>query len=174
MKNISIIVCCDKNGGFAKERKIPWLADPVSKIDLKHFKDVTAGSDIIMGRNTYNEIAGLREIKQDILPGRKSYVLTSNIFNACPGANTTPNISLALSNTTKDVFFIGGASVFEEGLKYCNQVYLSYINKDYDCDQFFPGDILKNWSKEITLSDHQDLIFVKYTKIEDYAEFTAI
>lgn len=173
MRNISIIVCCDKNGGFAKERKIPWLDEPLSKIDLKHFKETTTGSIIIMGRNTYNEIAGMREIKKDILPGRKSFVLTSDIFNPCPGATPTPNISIALSSAAQDVFFIGGARVFEEGLKYCNQVYLSYINKDYDCDQFFPGDILKHWTKQITLSDDPDLIFVKYTK-DEYVEFTEL
>lgn len=164
-RKIAVIACIDNAGGFAKEQKIPWLDNPVSKIDLKHFKETTKDSIIIMGRNTYNEIAGLRTIKTNILPDRQSYVITSDINNECAGAITIGSIQEVIDSTDKDIFIIGGYQLFVEGLELGNTCYLSCINQSYDCDQFFPGTPLNDWTYEYTNSEHIDLIFAKYTKV---------
>lgn len=137
MQKIGIIVAVDSEFGIAKDKKIPWLAEDWSKDDLKRFKQKTDGGVLICGRNTYNEIAGLRSIGNEVLPNRTTYVITSNPDNLCPGAITIDSIQKVLElEQTRDIFFIGGERIFEEGLKYTNEIHLTQTYKHYDCDQF--------------------------------------
>jgi dihydrofolate reductase len=135
---ISLIVAVDSEYGFAKGHRIPWLNEEWSKKDLKKFREITAGGNLIMGRNTYNEIAGLREIKEDILPGRKSYVVTSDIEKKCKGAITVSGLTDVLN--LDNLFIIGGQKLFEEGEKYADIIHLTQSKKSYGCDQFFIPD----------------------------------
>lgn len=160
----SMIVCCDIRGGIAKEKKIPWLNEKFSKTDLKRFKELTMNTYIVMGRNTYNEIAGLRAIITDILPDRKSFVITSNPDQVCPGATTISSLDDIPDD--KDIFIIGGVQLYETELLNCDSVYISFINQDYDCDQFFPGHLLEHtYNVEYIPTEHNNLIFANYTKI---------
>lgn len=159
---MKLIACCDISGGMSKNKQIPWLNEEVSKIDLKRFKDLTTGHAVVMGRNTYNEIAGLREIGDSILPNRECYVITSDPDNACKGATTI--LTLDDIQTDKEIFIIGGAKLYQTTLTKCNTVYLSIINHDYECDQIFPGQPLVKFKSEQVESGHPDLAFVVYTK----------
>lgn len=160
---MKLIACCDINGGFAKEKQIPWLNEEFSKLDLKRFRELTTGQCVVMGRNTYNEIAGLREIKDSVLPNRECYVITSDPDNECKGATTV--LTLEDIQTDKEMFIIGGGKLFQNTIKQCDTVYLSVINRDYQCDQLFPGQCLTKYKAEHVASEHPDLVFVTYTKI---------
>lgn len=169
---ISIIVACDKNGGIAKNKSIPWLTEEWSKEDLKRFKTITNDSVIIMGRNTYNEIASLRTIKDNILPNRKSYVLTHNIENSCNGAITIDGIKKVISlEPSKNIFIIGGTSLFSEGIELCDKIYMTKINEDYDCDDFFtikPSDLLYYGFKPIKRELYNDHVeFLEYIAVRN-------
>jgi dihydrofolate reductase len=159
---MKIIACCDIEGGFAKDKKIPWIGEDFSKLDLKHFKQITDGSVLVMGRNTYLEIAGMREITTSLLPNRECYVVTSNPENLCPGATTISSIDEI--KTDKEIFVIGGERLYRENIRKCDTVYLSLINKNYNCDQTFPGQSLIHYSATAEDSEHPDLIFITYTK----------
>lgn len=159
---MKLIACCDIEGGIAKDKQIPWLNEDFSKLDLKRFKELTTGQCVVMGRNTYNEIAGLREIGDSVLPNRECYVITSNKENTCKGATTISSVDEI--QTDKEIFIIGGEQLYREYLRKCDTVYLTIINHDYECDQQFPGQWLIRWKAEEVDCDHPKIVFVVYTK----------
>ena len=159
---MKIIACCDKFYGFAKNKRIPWMGEDFCKIDLMHFKKITEGSVVVMGRNTYNEIAGLREIKTTVLPNRDCYVVTSDISNLCQGAITISSVDEI--ETDKEIFIIGGYQLYCQYIDKCDEIYLSVINNNYNCDQFFPIHLVDGYECEIVDSGHDLLKFVKYTR----------
>lgn len=165
MKNISIIVCCDERGGFAKNKQIPWIKEDFSKIDLSNFQKLTTGNTIIMGRNTYDEIAGLRPIKLDLLPNRTSFVVTSNPKRKCKGTRTFASLAQAIEKAKTDVFVIGGYQLFVEAMSLCNKMHISFINHNYECDQFFPGELIDDsWNINYHEAIPNKLLFAEYTK----------
>lgn len=142
---LHIIVAHDKKNGFARNKQIPWINEEWSKQDLQRFKKLTDGCVVVMGTNTYNEIASLRTIKEDLLPNRTSYVITSNPTKSFNGAKTIPTLeALYELEPDADIFVIGGERLYREAMRYCKSVFVTYIDKDYDCDQLFPTPI-NNW-----------------------------
>ena len=136
---IHIIVAYDNKNGFTKNKNIPWLAEEWCKHDLQRFKKLTDGCVLVMGTNTYREIASLRTIKEDLLPNRTSYVVTSKPNNVFAGAKTISSLSEVYKlEPNRDIFIIGGERLYREAMPYCNSVFITHINKDYDCDQLFP------------------------------------
>ena len=70
---LGMIVACDRNGAIGKDGDLPWR----QSTDLKHFKEVTMGSNLIMGRKTWDSLPG-------ILPGREHYVLSRGQVEGVP------------------------------------------------------------------------------------------
>lgn len=164
---ISLIVATDINGGISKNKQIPWLHEGWSTYDLKRFKDLTSGSIIIMGRNTYNEIASLREITDNILPNRTSYVITSTPDDECPGAITVTDMKAVFAlHPHETIFVIGGESLFNDGLQYADRIYHTNVLTDYGCDQFFKFNPDDNWSKYECNKDITGVEFIEYKKKE--------
>lgn len=142
---INIIVAYDNKNGFSKNKSIPWLHEEWCKQDLKRFKKLTDGCVLVMGTNTYREIASLRTIKGDLLPNRTSYVVTSNPNKNFAGAKTISSLSEIFKlEPNRDIFVIGGERLYREAMPYANSVFVTYVNRDYDCDQLFPTPI-NNW-----------------------------
>jgi dihydrofolate reductase len=176
MRNISIIAACDLYGGISKNNTIPWINENVGKIDLKNFQKITKGYVCVMGVNTYNEIHDIMVAKRgsespELLPGRQSVVITSNPNRVCYGASTKPSLRAARQSYEFDdynspIFVIGGRRLFIEAVAWAEDVYLTIINNNYECDQFFP---LNTISKKFQIAeiDKQDgLTFVHYTRHE--------
>lgn len=132
--NINIIVAYCKNNGIGLNNQLPWNIPE----DLKRFAEITKGNGnnaIIMGRNTYESIG-------KILPDRFNIVLsTTQKFD---GLETCDSLESALvlckEHKFDNVFIIGGQSVYEEALnkKLVHKIYATEINKEYECDRFFP------------------------------------
>ncbi|MBS3750478.1 MAG: dihydrofolate reductase [Anaerolineales bacterium] len=135
---ISLIVAMDEKGGIGKEGELPWHISQ----DLQHFKEVTMGHHLIMGRKTFQSI-GKR------LPGRTMIILTRNPdFRAeeCLVVHSFPEaLSLAEARGEEEVFIIGGASVYREALPMADQLYLTRVHTDAKADTFFPTFDLKSW-----------------------------
>jgi dihydrofolate reductase len=163
-RKISIIVATDSKSGISKNKQIPWLNEDWSKEDLKRFKSITNDGIIICGRNTYNEIAALRKVNDQILPNRTTYVITSNVDNICAGATTASSISEVIwLHPTSNIFIIGGESLFNAGLEYATTIYVTQVEADYSCDQFFKFDT-NLFISNIDASTNKLVSYITYQK----------
>lgn len=104
--------------------------------DLKHFKQVTTGGTVIMGRKTWESLP------KRPLPGRRNIVLTSSKNYDTPGAETAPTLADALDSAHTDaaVFIIGGGEIYRQALPLADTVELTRIDGvAEDADTFFPA-----------------------------------
>lgn len=162
MTKYAVIAAIDWQGGFAKHGKIPWYF----KEDFQHFRKLTTGQICVMGKHTYediNERLGEKAIP-NVLPNRTSVVLSSTI-KSLPNAivfKSCEDLIDCVDQEERTVFFIGGERVFEEGLKIADEVYLTIIPNDYECDTFFPVDtIVANFTIESETESDSGLTFIK-------------
>jgi dihydrofolate reductase len=174
MVTLIAAIAKDNQGRFVigKDGDIPWK----SKLDMKHFKDLTAGIEgqpghpVIMGRKTWDSLPD----NYKPLPGRMNYVLTRNkdYSVAQPGAFTASSIDEAMQHIANKtpfmdnidyntVFIIGGSSLYQEGLKIADKMELTFMKKTYEGDTFFPDYNLDQW-KLIKESEHKTLWFKSY------------
>ncbi len=155
---IYIIVATDKNNGIGKNGKMPWHF----KKELKYFanitrktKDLSKQNMVIMGRTTWESLPE----KFKPLPDRKNVILSRNskISAKVEIANSFKNaINIADENIEK-IFIIGGATVYEQAINLPNLdgIYITKIQKIYDCDTFFPK-IPSRFSEKIILGKEQE------------------
>lgn len=123
---ISIIVAYANDRVIGKDGKIPWhLPD-----DKQHFKRVTSGHIIVMGRKTFASIGRP-------LPNRRNIVLTSSATLASPGVEVVHHKDDVLA--LGDVFIIGGESVYRQFLDLAERLYITEIALEVDGDAFFPA-----------------------------------
>lgn len=103
--------------------------------DLRRFKALTTGHTVIMGRRTFESLPG------GALPNRRNIVLSRSSDLCVPGAETAPSLEAALAMTAgePEVFIIGGASVYAEGLACADVIDLTLIHQTApEADTFFP------------------------------------
>ena len=150
---ISLIAAVGKNYELGKDNKLIWHF----KKDMEYFKEVTTGKTVVMGRKTYESIGRP-------LPNRRNIVITSRMLE---GVETVKTVDEIL-DMHEDIFIIGGASIYEEFIKYADKIYLTLIDKEYDADTYFPtfdeNQFEKTVIKEETENDIK-LTFALYTKI---------
>ncbi len=133
---VALIVACAQNGTIGRNNRLPWHLPN----DLKHFKSVTMGKPIIMGRKTYESIG-------KPLPGRTNIVVTKSWSDTTivPGLNITDNFEDALEIASrvaerggaKEIMVIGGAKLYEHALPWCQRIYLTEVHADIAGDSFF-------------------------------------
>ncbi len=159
MKQFTIVVAVDKKGGIAKKGAIPWKLSA----DLKHFKSLTTESPdgeinvVIMGRKTWESLPD----DYRPLPGRINVVLTRHQQYEMPsGVIRSKDLSQALelaqrtdSNRIHKVFVIGGSQIYNDAVSnpLCAQIVMTIIDKDYNCDLFFPE--IPFWFQKVSQSD---------------------
>lgn len=160
----NIIVAVDNKHGFTKDKKIPWHYQN----DFKHFKKITMGNICIMGRNTYTEINDKLNNPIELLSGRTSIVVSStleDINNALVISDLSEldNLLFDLNSPNKEIFFIGGKQIYEYALDVCDKIYLTKINEDFNCDEFFNMDKLLNNFTLTNSQELEELTFNEYT-----------
>ncbi|MEM1243697.1 MAG: dihydrofolate reductase [Pseudomonadota bacterium] len=125
---LSIIVAMTENHVIGKDNKMPWHLPA----DLRHFKQLTWGHSVIMGRKTFQSIG-------KALPGRENIVITKQAsFQAKDiilAHNTETAITLA---THQQKFIIGGAEIFKQVFSQVSRIYLTLIHSKLEGDCFFP------------------------------------
>lgn len=170
MANLSLIVAVDREFGFGKDGKIPWHCPE----DLKYFKLVTNDSVVIMGRNTYEDLTSYFKGKTTLLPGRTCIVVTSRpLDNPYHNVSTTSSletaIDMAKEMTTGNVFLIGGESIYKEGIKYVNTLYITIMPDIYHCDRFFPKEELSRFTRstELVSLKTTELRFVTLRRVQE-------
>jgi dihydrofolate reductase len=108
---------------------MPWRLPA----DLKHFRALTTGHAVIMGRKTWESLPGP-------LPGRQNIVVTRDAHYAAPGAETAPTLAaaLALVRLPPPAFCIGGGELYRAALPRATTLFLTEIERDFDGDVTFP------------------------------------
>jgi dihydrofolate reductase len=123
------MVAIDNQRGIAKNNKLPWKLPT----DEQYFTDMTKthGGIVLMGRTTYEETV----LKP--LEGRQNFVLTHDPDYHAVGATTVTDV-YAFLDMYPEVWVIGGAKVFESTLTRADELYITEIEADFDCDTFYP------------------------------------
>jgi dihydrofolate reductase len=135
---ISLVAAVDQRGGIGKENRMPWhLSD-----DLKHFRRLTKGHYVLMGRKTYDSAEGK-------MPDRTLLVLSRDAAfqpaDARVVASLDEGIDLAHAAGEKELFVIGGAQVFALALLLAQRLYLTRVHADANADVFFPAFDMTEW-----------------------------
>lgn len=139
---IVLIYARAANGAIGRDGDLPWRLPA----DLRHFKALTLGKPMVMGRKTFESLPGL-------LPGRRHIVLTRDAGWAAEGAETATNVDEALALAGDGtVAIIGGAAIYALFLPLAHRVELTQIHADYEGDTFMP-ELGPEWH-EIAREDH--------------------
>ena len=135
--SIKIIAALSTNGVIGDKGKIPWFI----RGELKRFKDITMGHNVVMGRKTFESIGR-------VLEGRRNIIISNNKSFHADGAIVENSLDLAISQCDKgkDIFIIGGSKIYEMALKYCDYLYLTVIHKSFSGDTFFPEYDARKWT----------------------------
>ncbi|WP_025916018.1 dihydrofolate reductase [Herminiimonas sp. CN] len=145
MSTLTIIVATDSQRGIGIHNTLPWRLPA----DLAHFKRITSGHPIIMGRKTFDSIGRP-------LPNRRNIVISRNPDWRCDGVETVDSIAAALHMVgTAEAFVIGGAQIFTETLPLVQRLIVTEIGKSFDCDTFFPPISARDWI-EVAREQHHD------------------
>ncbi len=144
---VSLIVAMAKNRVIGIDNTLPWRLPA----DLKHFKTLTMGHHIVMGRKTYESIG-------KPLPGRTSVVVTRNPEYAAPGVIVASSLQAAISACGDDdeIFVIGGAELYQQAIALADRIYLTEIDADISGDAYFPEFKLDEWL-ELSRDKHSQL-----------------
>lgn len=135
---MNLIVAVDRNWAIGKDGdQLVYLSE-----DLKHFKALTTGHPVILGRKTLATFPGGRPLK-----GRRNMILSRSPGFAPEGAEVFQNLPALLEAAPEDAFVLGGASVYAALLDKCDTAYVTKIEASFpgpDC--FFPNlDRLPQW-----------------------------
>lgn len=127
---ITIIVAVDRNNGIGYgNRLLVHLPG-----DLRRFKNITMGHCLIMGKKTWESLPNKP------LAGRKNIVITDNELDCFNCAETARSIehALQLCDEGKEIFIIGGGSVYRQFMPLADRLMVTHIHKEFTSDTFFP------------------------------------
>jgi dihydrofolate reductase len=143
---LSIIVAIGKNREIGQGNKLLCHLPA----DLKHFKDITSGHTVIMGRKTFDSLP------KGPLPNRKNMVVSRNPDLKIEGLILCQSLDSALQQSRQEaeVFIIGGAQVYRQALPVADKLYLTQIDASFpDADTFFPEIDYNQW-REVSREAH--------------------
>lgn len=131
-----------RNRVIGRDNQLPWKLP----LELAHFKRVTMGHPVVMGRRTYESIG-------KPLPGRLNIVVTRNRAFEAPGCTVVDSLDSAwrAARDAEEVSIIGGTTLFEETLPIADRIHLTEVEADVPGDTYFPEFDRGEWSeREIT------------------------
>ena len=161
VSRLSIIVAMARNRTIGVNNTLPWRCPE----DLKHFKTLTMGHHMIMGRKTFDSIG-------KPLPGRTTVVVTRNNDLAIEGCVIAHSLQEAILNCIGDeeIFIVGGAELYRQAISLADTLYVTEIQHDVEGDAHFPEFDRSEWretSREVRLQETPqplDYHFVTYQK----------
>ncbi len=129
---MDLIVAVDEKWGIGKDGQ---LLVRLSE-DMKRFRKMTVGNVVIMGRKTVQTFP-----QQRPLPQRRNIIMTHNTQYVCPGAEVCHNIQEVLRKVEKErkkqIFVIGGGTIYKQFLPYCERAYVTKIYQTFVADTYF-------------------------------------
>lgn len=144
MAILSFVVAMARNGVIGRDNQLPWRLPA----DLRHFKAVTMGKPVVMGRRTYASIGRP-------LPGRTNIVVTRDSAYRAEGCRVVHSIeeALAAGGDAAEVMIIGGAELYRQLLPRADRIYLTRIEEDFSGDTYFPELDADRW-QELAREQH--------------------
>lgn len=146
---ISFVVARADNGVIGRDNGLPWHLPA----DLRHFKRLTVGKPVVMGRRTFESIG-------KPLPGRHNIVLTRDPDWRAEGVTVVPNLAEAIAaagldpkTRAEEVMIIGGATIYAEALPVATRVHLTEVHAAPDGDTILPAFDPDRW-RETAREDH--------------------
>jgi dihydrofolate reductase len=141
---VTIVVAISENNAIGKNNQLLWYLPA----DLKHFKNITTGHTVIMGRKTYDSVG-------KPLPNRRNIIITrQNItIEGCEIVKSIED-ALVLSAGEEEVFIVGGAEIYKQSIHLTDRIYLTIVHQKFDADSFFPEINYAEW-RETEREDHQ-------------------
>jgi len=133
---LALIVAVAANGVIGRDGKLPWHLPE----DLRHFRALTTGHSIIMGRRTWQSLP-------QPLPGRQNIVVTRQSTFVADGALVMRSLTdaLAAAQCPEPVFCIGGGELFRAAMPLARIAYVTEIAGDFEGDATFPALDLAHW-----------------------------
>ncbi|MGZ3810501.1 MAG: dihydrofolate reductase [Mucilaginibacter sp.] len=141
---VSIVVAISENNAIGKNNQLLWHLPA----DLKHFRLITTGHTVIMGRKTYESVG-------KPLPHRRNIIITRQDITI-EGCEVVKSIedALALCADEQEVFIVGGAEIYRLSMNLTDCIYLTIVHQTFDADTFFPEIDYDVWV-QTEREDHQ-------------------
>lgn len=137
LNNVNAILAHDDNYGIGKDNDLPW---PRNAADLKWFRECTIGHVVVMGRKTWESIGSKP------LPKRINVVVSNQEFphpkDGGPDHVLNGDLNSGIQTLLTELYpnlkiwIIGGADIYNQTLSQCDNIYLTHIPGDYNCDNF--------------------------------------
>lgn len=142
---VTFVVAAAANNAIGKNNQLLWKLPT----DLKHFKTITSGHTVIMGRKTFDSMG-------KPLPNRRNIIITRNADLKLEGAEVVQGLEEALAKCSEEaeVFVIGGAEIYKAALEKTNRIYLTRVHQNFEGDAYFPDLNSEKWV-EVAREDHQ-------------------
>jgi len=159
----AIVVAVDRNNGIGAENELLWQRDLPA--DLAHFKKLTTGKSIVMGRKTYESIGRPLPDRQNIVVSRRGPVGVEKVL-------TTYSLEAAYAIAQYDIMVIGGGQIYAEALGDMDVLYVTYVDAEFpQATVFFPQINCEDWL-EVSRDHHEadeknkySFDFVEYRRI---------
>ncbi|PID32229.1 dihydrofolate reductase [Candidatus Saccharibacteria bacterium] len=142
---IAMVVAVAENGVIGLRGDLPWHLPA----DLRHFKELTIGKTVVMGRTTFQSIIGRLG---GPLPQRRNIVLTRDQSFRYPGVEAIHDLS-SITSFADDVYVIGGAQVYAAALELTDVLYVTEVHTAVDGDTRFPVIDAAQW-REVSRVRH--------------------
>lgn len=130
---IKIIVAMSKNRVIGMDNSLIWHLPN----DMKNFKKLTTGHDVVMGRKTYQSIG-------KPLPYRRNIIITRDPDFEDEGCEVVNSLEEALLLCFGNCFIIGGGEIYKQSLPIAHQIYMTQIDEEFEGDTTFP-ELDKSW-----------------------------
>ncbi len=144
---ICLVVAAASNNAIGKDGSMPWHLPN----DMKHFKNVTWGMPVIMGRKTFESLG-------KVLPGRRNIVISRQDDWNADGAIVVKSIEEALNKAietdAKEIMVIGGGEIYKLLFQQAKRIYMTRVDAEPEGDTFFPSIDLNEW-KLVSQKNHE-------------------
>lgn len=152
-----ILAAIDDKRGMARENKLPWNLPT----DVKRYRELmnNNGSNVLVGRSTYMQM-------KDLLKNNNVYLATRTI-DSMEGVEIVKDVKEFLENFNDDLWIIGGAKVFEDSIHLTDELLLTRVMGDFQCDVFFPefeNEFVEFSREEVMNENGVNFQFVNYRK----------
>ncbi len=168
--NILLVAAIAQNGVIGRGNALPWRL----KSDMQHFRALTMGKPVVMGRKTYSSIG-------KPLKGRTTIVVSRDRGFAAPGIVVAPSLDAALSAARGDalrrnadtIVVAGGADIYTQTMPLATQLAVTHVHKQIDGDAYFPAIDPNEWHEsaraehEAASEDEAAYAFVTYERAID-------